>query len=260
MTAEFKPERVRRPREQVELQLREAILSGVFDGGDKLPSETELARQFSVSRTTVREALRSLASNGLISKTPGVRGGSFVQGVDHRSLGVAMHDSLENVLRLGRLSYEEVAEVRFLLEVPSARLAARHRDDADLETLHAILAHEKSTTIDDPAVPHLDVSFHSAVAHAAKNRALAAFVSALHSTTRPVLFIELSRQVGRDTVGHHAAIVAAITDRDEERAGAEMEEHLRYLMRLWADRNPGAPALRTDRRLGNRTTHDDDGS
>jgi GntR family transcriptional repressor for pyruvate dehydrogenase complex len=250
MSAEFKPERVQRPREQVELQLREAILSGVFAGGDKLPSETDLATQFSVSRTTVREALRALASDGLISKTPGVRGGSFVQGVDHRSLGVAMHDSLENVLRLGRLSHQEVAEVRFFLEVPSARLAARHRDEADLETLHDILAREKGTTVDDPAVPQLDVSFHSVVAHAAKNRALAAFVSALHSATRPVLFVELSRKVGRDTVGHHSRIVAAIADRDEERAGAAMEEHLRYLMRLWADRNPDAPGLRADPRLG----------
>lgn len=251
---------MRRPREQVELQLREAILSGVFGGGDKLPSETELAAQFFVSRTTVREALRALVSDGLISKTRGVRGGSFVQGVDHRSLGIAMHDSLENVLRLGRLSYEEVAEVRLLLEVPSARLAARHRDDADLKTLRAILAQEKSTTVDDPSIPHLDVSFHSAVAHAAKNRALDAFVSSLHSTSRPVLFVELSRQVGRDTVGHHNAVVAAIADRDEERAGAAMEEHLRYLMRLWADGNPGAPEFGIDRGWATAPRHEDDGS
>jgi DNA-binding FadR family transcriptional regulator len=199
----------------------------------------------------VREALRALAADGLISKTPGVRGGSFVQGVDHLSLGATMHDSMENVLRLGRLTYEEVAHVRFLLEVPSARLAARNRDERDLEQLRAILDDERGTTVEDPAVPQLDVSFHSAVAQAAKNRALAAFVSALHRVTRPVLYVELSPQVGRDTVGHHAAIVRAIADQDEERAAAAMDEHLSYLMQVWSHRD-GVAAVAAGARTGRR--------
>ncbi|MCA3749647.1 MAG: winged helix-turn-helix transcriptional regulator, partial [Rubrobacter sp.] len=80
-TVAFKPAPVRRAREQVESQLREAILSGTFRSGDRLPSELELAKSFGVSRTTVREALGSLASAGLISKVPGASGGSFVRRV-----------------------------------------------------------------------------------------------------------------------------------------------------------------------------------
>ena len=82
----FKVRQVVRPRVQVEQQLREAILVGQFAQGEKLPPETELARQFGVSRPTVREALGALVSAGLIRKIPGVAGGSFVNGVNPDSL------------------------------------------------------------------------------------------------------------------------------------------------------------------------------
>src|ERR1700689_745140 len=85
--AAFAPIPVLRPREQVEEQIRAAILSGLLDVGSKLPSEAVLANQFSVSRTTVREALRSLATKSLIEKIPGPAGGTFVRKVDHWSLG-----------------------------------------------------------------------------------------------------------------------------------------------------------------------------
>jgi DNA-binding transcriptional MocR family regulator len=72
----FKAQQVTRPRAQVEAQIKEAIFLGQFAPGDKLPAETELAEQFGVSRPTIREALASLASAGLIRKVPGVAGGS----------------------------------------------------------------------------------------------------------------------------------------------------------------------------------------
>ena len=90
----FKAKQVTRPRDQVEQQLREAILEGHFAQGDKLPPETELATQFGVSRPTVREALGALVSAGLIRKIPGVAGGSFVNTVTPDSLSqmlIAVH-------------------------------------------------------------------------------------------------------------------------------------------------------------------------
>jgi DNA-binding transcriptional MocR family regulator len=130
----FQPSRVRRPREQVEEQIREAILSGAFRQGDKLPSETQLAEQFSVSRTTVREALRALAAAGLISKVPGVAGGSFVQsveiGVGRRRLGggVVRRDLLALCLRRDghRVPHPLGRPVR-------AHLRARLRDVLDVD-------------------------------------------------------------------------------------------------------------------------------
>jgi len=225
----FKPNPVRRAREQVETQLREAILSGTFRRGDKLPSEVELSQSFSVSRTTVREALRSLASEGLISKMPGASGGSFVQVVDHQSLGLLLGETMQTTLRFGSINHDEVASVRRMLEIPSASLAAEHRADADLELLDNILARQKGLTVESPEVPGLDVGFHAAIAEASKNRVLSSFVSALHRVTRPVRFLDLSPEVGKATVVQHAAIVRAIKDADPDAAARAMTVHLDYL-------------------------------
>src|ERR1700733_8238874 len=95
----FRPERVRRPREQVEHQMRSAILSGEFKVGERLPSEAELAKAFGVSRSTIREALHALKTSGLITTTPGATGGSFVEGVDHHSLAERFGEALANVVQ-----------------------------------------------------------------------------------------------------------------------------------------------------------------
>lgn len=75
-STKFRAQQVTRPRDQVEQQIREAILEGNFAQGEKLPPETVLAQQFGVSRPTVREALGALVSAGLIRKIPGVGGGA----------------------------------------------------------------------------------------------------------------------------------------------------------------------------------------
>ena len=228
----FKPQPVARAREQVEKQIREAILSGTFKRGEKLPSEAELASVFSVSRTTVREALRSLAAGGLIFKVPGASGGSFVQVIDYRSLSGVLGDSIGNTLRLGTVEYDEVAQVRRLLEVPSAALAATSRTEEDIETLRSIVDRQKAITFDHPDVPGLDIDFHSAIADASGNRVLASFVTALHTAIRPVLAKHLDARAGRDTVLQHAAVVKAISEGDAEAAAGAMEKHLAYLQQL----------------------------
>jgi DNA-binding FadR family transcriptional regulator len=229
---DFKPTRVQRPREQIEAQIREAILSGVFGQGDKLPSETALAEQFGVSRTTIREALRSLASARLIHKLPGVGGGSFVQTVDHHSLSSALADSLENIVRLGSITSAEVHELRRLLELPAAGLAATHRTEAQLATLRAVLDREKHATVVDPHVSDLDISFHSAIGEASGNRALAAFVGALHRVARPVDHMALSVDAGKATVRQHRALIKAISDQDAAAAMHAMANHLDYVAKL----------------------------
>jgi len=228
----FKPQPVARAREQVETQIREAILSGTFKRGEKLPSEAELAESFAVSRTTVREALRSLAAAGLIFKVPGASGGSFVQVIDYRSLSGVLGDSIVNTLRLGTVEYDEVAQVRYLLEVPSAKLAAANRTEEDVETLQIIVDRQKEITFDHPDLPRLDIDFHSAIGDASGNRVLASFVTALHQAIRPVLAKHLDAKAGRDTVRQHAAIVKAISENDAEAAAAAMEKHLNYLQKL----------------------------
>jgi DNA-binding FadR family transcriptional regulator len=230
-------QKVLRPREQVEDRIRIAILSAEFKTGDPLPPEAELARQFGVSRTTVREALRSLTSERLIYKVPGATGGNFVQLIDHNSLGSAMIDSLHNLLTLGTIEFTEVAEVRQYLEVPAVRLAAVGRTDEDLERLRDIVRRQKTASVDDPEVPKLDEQFHSLIARASGNRVLASLVSALHHETEPVHYLDLSPDVGRETVRQHKAIVDAIARRDADAGQDAIIEHLTYLREHLASRD-----------------------
>jgi DNA-binding FadR family transcriptional regulator len=225
----FRPEPVLRPRQQVETQLRAAILGGVFERGQRFPSEAQLAEQFRVSRATVREALRALVEAGLISTVPGASGGSFVTYLDHHKLGDFVSERLANTLELGSITYDEVNGFRNLLEVPSARLAAVNRLPEHLDRLHDVIEREKSSSFDSPDVPNFNAEFHGIVAEASGNRLLATFVTALHRTTQPLGFIITSAEVGRDAVRHHIAIVSAIKAKDPDEAAKRMEYHLEYL-------------------------------
>ncbi|NKQ56121.1 FadR family transcriptional regulator [Amycolatopsis sp. K13G38] len=225
----FRPEPVMRPRQQVEAQLRAAILSGVFGRGERFPSEAKLAEQFQVSRATIREALRALVSAGLISTVPGASGGSFVTYLDHHKLGELVSERLNNTLELGSIRYDEVAEFRNMLEIPVARLAAVNRTEAHLTRLHDIIEREKYASVDDPEVPNFNAEFHGVVADASGNRLVATFVAALHRVAHPLGFIETSEEVGRDAVRHHIAIVSAIKAQDPDLAEKRMTQHLEYL-------------------------------
>ncbi len=229
-------QKVLRPREQVEEHIKLAIVSGELKSGEMLPPEAELARQFGVSRTTLREALRSLVAQRLIHKVPGSRGGNFVQAVDHHSLRTDLANSMRNLLTLGSIDFTEVAEVRQHLEVPSVRLAAKHRTEEHLNLLNEIVKRQKAAAVDDPEVPQLDAAFHSTIAEASGNRVLASFVSALHQETEPVHYLELSKEVGRRTVLQHLAILNAITEQDPDAAESAIVDHLTYLRAQLAPR------------------------
>jgi DNA-binding FadR family transcriptional regulator len=220
---------VQRPRQQVEKQIREGIRSGVLAPGHKLPSEMALAQDFGVSRTTVREALRTLVADGLVEKVPGAGGGSFIRSLDHQSFSEELGHDLENLLRVGSFGYQEAGAVRRILELPAARLAAEHRTEEDLSTLNQVIAEEKAASHDDPKVAELDIRFHSAISQASGNRVIAAFVAALHQVAHPVEHLQLDAEVGRRTFSQHVAIVRAIESGDPAAAEKAMLAHLDYL-------------------------------
>lgn len=225
----FRPLAVQRPREQIERQIRQAILSGSLGHGEKLPSEAALAEQFNVSRPTVREALSALKESGLITKSAGARGGSFVRFVDHHALDRAFAEQLANTLEVGSVSAAEVIAFRDMIEVPSARGAARNRTDVHIEKLRAVIEQEKSISIFDAEAPVLNSEFHQLLAEASGNRILQAVISAVHSIIHPMDLIEWSPEVAREGVRHHIAIVRPVAKGEPDEAEEAMRAHLRFL-------------------------------
>jgi GntR family transcriptional regulator, transcriptional repressor for pyruvate dehydrogenase complex len=140
-----------------------------------------------------------------------------------------LREGIENLLQLGTIETHEADGVRQILESPSARLAAMNRTEADIAKLVEIVDREAAASVDDPEVPDLDVQFHSGIAQASGNRVLWCLIFALHRASEPVTRLDLSPEVGKDTVRQHREIVKAIRDKDADAAERAIVTHLAYL-------------------------------
>ena len=121
---ELTVEAIRPAYEQVSIQIRDAILEGRLGPGERLPVELELTRMFGVSRSTVREALRTLASQHLVTTTRGVTGGTYVAHPDPAKVTRYLETSIRLLSDVDEVTLDEITEVRRVLEVPAARTAA----------------------------------------------------------------------------------------------------------------------------------------
>ena len=197
--------------------------SGACSPGDRLPPEREMARRFGVSRTVVREAIRALASRGVVSVRPG--SGVFVAGA-HAS---AATESLRLlVLGSAELSYERVHEVRETIEVRVAGLAAERASDDDLASLREALARlDAAVTGDDYA--RADGEFHLVVASLAHNQLFRIILEAIGDimteVRRRVAYVPSAR---RRVTADHRRIAEAVIRRDAVAAAQAMEEHLAH--------------------------------
>lgn len=229
----YRPDPIRRGQahELVAAQLRVAIVSGELQPGARLPTENELCESFQVSRATIREALGTLVGEGLITKSRGLKGGSFVTAASLDQVSDTLHSSLHRLQHSGGMTVEEVAESRLLLEVPAARLAAQRRTDADIDSLRAC-AH-----LNDPAHStelRMGRRFHRAVAVASGNRLLQLAIEPINLALATQMDKTRYRKGFLAQIDdHHRGIAEAIADRDAERSAQLMEEHLAALSNVY---------------------------
>src|SRR6185295_8985292 len=132
---EFPGDRFPRTRsdasELIALEIRRYLERHELQPGDRIGTEQELAAQFGVSRPTLREGLRLLASSHLIRSTQGRGGGIFVANTPNEGIGRSLSDSIATMLASDSVSLSELLAVRIVLEVPIAGLAAAGADPAE---------------------------------------------------------------------------------------------------------------------------------
>jgi DNA-binding GntR family transcriptional regulator len=191
-------------------QLRELIVSGQLPSGQRI-YEQELAKRMGISRTPVREALRHLQREGLVSLTP------------NRETLVTVYTA--NDVR-------EIYQVRAALEGMAARLAAEQRDDGEIEELFELFDQMKKVVAAGGTreiYTDIDLCFHDVILRAARNSRLTDAVQRLRSQTRRYLLFGLRTwdPAGmQHNLGEHRAIAEAIRDCEPDLAEARMRSHI----------------------------------
>lgn len=215
------PIRSTRIYEEIVRQIKALISEGRLKSGDQLPPERDLAEQFKVSRTSVREALRTLESLGLIEIRPGE--GTFVREVSVESL----IEPLAQVILSHREAVAELFEARRLLEPAIAGLAARRSSRDEIQEMERILDDQAKAVAAGLTGLDQDAAFHAAIAASARNRAITRIVNALMDLLTQSREESLQTP-GRPTRSHedHRRILDAIRRRDEAAAQTAMRDHL----------------------------------
>jgi GntR family transcriptional regulator, transcriptional repressor for pyruvate dehydrogenase complex len=207
------------------------IASNDLKPGDALPAERELGKQFGVSRTVIREAVRALAARGLLE----VKSGSGVRIVAADAKTV--RDSMHHFVRGSMMDYGKVDEVRGVLEVAAAGLAAQRATAEDIAHIDDTIVRFENECSNLEASVQIDLEFHRAVASATHNELFLVLHDSIGEMLVEVRRRNLSR--GRDerrlVVKMHRRIHDAIAAHDAQAAQEAMRDHLGQVRATWGD-------------------------
>jgi DNA-binding FadR family transcriptional regulator len=208
----FRPVQPVRAYERIVEQVEEALFRGELLPGARLPSERELMSQFSVSRSTVREALRVLESNGVVRSRPGDPNGPEVLAFSAGSL----RKQLVRLTRVDQLSLAELIAFRMILDGSANQLAARLRTPEQLAEMEAALA-DMRAALDEgyERFSEADVAFHDAVARASRNGLIEVCSDVVRGVVLGLIADKIERADNRralmeESLGHHAEVLGAV--------------------------------------------------
>ena len=198
--------------DQVIDQLRELVTSGEWAIGARIPTEPELVEQIGVGRNTIREAVRALAHGGIIEVRQG--DGTYVRATSEVSGAIR---------RLQGIELREILQVRRTLEVEGARLAAKHRTDAELARLTELLRKRDAAMEAEQwteVIEH-DTAFHVLLVQCSHNTLLAELYQGLTEAVKASVAASVDNsQPGNDQVSH-TGLLHAVRDGDQEKAAIE---------------------------------------
>ena len=228
MVMKLSPIKPKRISDQVFDQLREFILRGKLDPGERIMSERELAAAFDVSRTSVREAISRLTIIGLLEQRQGR--GTFVC-----LPAFEEKNALAAVMKGRNVSIEDLLEVRIGLECNATYLAAERASEKDIYLMEQSIKTLEKSTEEGIMNAEADVSFHMAIAYATRNSVHIQIMRDLYDylsigiKENQYHLLEDSNEM-TEIVKQHAQIADLIKKRDPEHAFRAMFNHLRFVL------------------------------
>lgn len=222
----FNPIKVTKVYEQVIQQIKDMIADGTLKKGDKLPSERELVERLKVSRTSIREALRSMENIGLVECKQGE--GNFIR----TNIENSLYEPLSIMFMLQDSKPQEIVELRLAIEVETAEIAARKINDEELEQLRLIVDKMKENE-DENLSLSLDKEFHYKLAQAAHNilllnmmNAVSALVDAyIKDARKKIIMIKGNKEI---LAVQHENIYKALAKNNSEDAAKAMKVHINF--------------------------------
>ncbi|MFP7492875.1 FadR/GntR family transcriptional regulator [Terribacillus saccharophilus] len=223
---QIKPKKI---YEQVADELLALIKNGDLKPGEKLASVTQLAENFNVGRSAIREALATLRAMGLIEMKQGE--GTYVKAFEPEGILYP----LQHALLMNEEDRRELMEVRHILETGIVASAALNRSDEDLAQMENALAEMKEFTGDPEKGEKADLAFHMMIAQAARNKLLLRLMH--HVSDMTAESMRETRQISlfgkesdpEELNEQHEAILHAIRMQQPEQARLAMEAHLEYV-------------------------------
>ncbi|HWD76651.1 MAG TPA: FCD domain-containing protein [Solirubrobacteraceae bacterium] len=222
------PVRVSRAYETLASMIRDRILSGELAEGDRIPSETALAREAQVSRSTVREALRTLEEAGLVARaSPKIM---VVQRAGEDRAGA----ELQQALRRQNVTFRDLHEALLVLEPELTRLAAMRADAAATARLQGNLERQSAHLDDFGTWCELDREFHVEIAEMSSNPVLVMACRPISDVLQPVLeSFMTSPELTHRALDLHHRILEEILVRDADAAALMARKHVNDLRSIW---------------------------
>lgn len=224
----FRPVKSQKISARIGQQIKGAILRGAMKPGDKLPPERELVGRFKASRISVREALKSLETSGLLTIKPG--SGVFVAEVNSKSLT----DSLSSILRIKKVSMNELTEARMVLEPNITRFACERINSQDLRKLKGNIEEAVAIIKSNVSARLKNIEFHFILAESTRNAVLALTMKTMLDVLKDMSSDIVNNspkniEVASHTVRHHRRILKALEKRDAQKVYELMMNHIRQI-------------------------------
>lgn len=221
---------------QIANAIRESIISGALPVDERLPSESELAEQFNVSRPTVREALKRLAAQNLIRTLRGATGGAFVNRLSFEEAYRQQITTSTLLLSMNEVGFETACEARYALERACIELSAERRTPDQLATMRAEIHRQGQPGLSDESFCDSDVAFHRALVDGAANPVLSYQLAGAVEAMQPLMnMITFTARNREKIITLHTRIADAIAAQDGTAASLALEELSGYTISLAHD-------------------------